>query len=75
MKKERLESVRGIPKITTDTKYTCEDASRAVLYVYNYLEQSDALSQDMINKLNEVKFKIEAAEAIKLEKSKKIKKK
>ena len=71
MKKDRL---RGLHcGFELDRNYTSEEASKALKVVYNYLEQTKALNQNLINKLNEIKFVIETAATV--ENTKKNKKK
>ncbi len=53
-----------------DRKYTPVEATKALKIVYNYLEQTRALNQNLLNKLNEINFVIETAANVDIKKSK-----
>ena len=58
IKKEKPRDVH----LDLDQKYTSAEATRALKVVYNYLEQTGALNNNLLNKLNEINFVIETAE-------------
>ena len=62
MKKTKsADRFKTVACLESERKYTVTEAERALKIVFSYLDQMNACSQDMVNKLNEINFTIEAA--------------